>query len=100
MLSARWIDLGEHTHSFCRAPQSRERADETPRRRRCASGEKFTQTLKIKTFVGTSPTAGKTQVWTALITTLMLRLKQWTWLETPFAVPPDPPGPEQVVMAF
>jgi hypothetical protein len=84
------------------------------------------QNLKIKTFVGTSATAVKTQVWTALITMLMLRLMQlksrwgwsmsnlvallrmnlfthwdlWAWLNNPFAVPPDPPGPEQVVMAF
>ena len=84
------------------------------------------QTLKIKTFVGPSPTAVKTQVWTALITMLMLRLMQlksrwgwsmsnlvallrmnlfthrelWAWLDNPFAVPPDPPGPEQVIMAF
>lgn len=76
--------------------------------------------------VGTSPTAVKTQVWTALITMLMLRLMQLTsrwgwsmsnlvallrmnlfthrdlsaWLDNPFAVPPDPPGPEQVIMAF
>jgi hypothetical protein len=84
------------------------------------------QNLKIKTFVGTSPTAVKTQVWTALITMLMLRFMQlkskwgwsmsnmvallrmnlfthrnlWAWLDNPFAVPPDPPGPEQVAMAF
>jgi len=41
------------------------------------------QKLKIKTFVGTSPTAVKTQVWIALITMLMLRLMQlksrWGW---------------------
>jgi hypothetical protein len=68
----------------------------------------------------------KTQVWTALITILMLRLMQlksrwgwsmsnlvaplrmnlcthrdlWAWLDNPFARAPDPPGPEQVVMAF
>ena len=87
------------------------------------------QNLKIKTLVGTSPTAVKTQVWTALITMLMLCLMQlksrlgwsmsnlvallrmnlfthrelWAWLDNPFAVPPDPPdppGPEQVIMAF
>ncbi len=34
------------------------------------------QNLKIKTFVGTSPTAVKTQVWTALITMLMRRFMQ------------------------
>ena len=84
------------------------------------------QNLKIKTFVGTSPTAVKAQVWTALITMLLLRFMQlksrrgwsmsnlvallrmnpfthrqlWAWLDNPFAVPPDAPGPEQVVMAF
>ena len=24
----------------------------------------------------------------------------WAWLDKPFAVPLDPPGPEQVAMAF
>ena len=96
---------------------------------RCAvelSFKALTQNLKIKTFVGTSPTAVKAQVWTALITMLMLRLMQlksrwgwstsdlvallrinlftqrelWAWLDNPFAVSPDPPRPEQVIMAF
>ena len=84
------------------------------------------QNLKIKTFVGTSPTAVKTQVWTALIAMLLLRFMQlkakwgwsmsnlvallrmnlfthrdlWAWLDNPFAVPPDTPAPEQVSMAF
>jgi hypothetical protein len=84
------------------------------------------QNLKIKTFVGTSPTAVKTQVWTALITMLMLRFMKlkakwgwslsnlvtllrmnlfthrdlWAWLDTPFAVSPDPPGAQQVAMVF
>jgi Domain of unknown function (DUF4372)/Transposase DDE domain len=82
--------------------------------------------LKIKTFVGTSPAAVKTQVWTALITMLMLRFMQlkaqwgwslsnlvallrmnlfthrdlWAWLDNPFAVPPEPPGERQVAMVF
>lgn len=34
------------------------------------------QNLKIKTFVGTSANAVKTQVWTALITMSMLRFMQ------------------------
>lgn len=80
--------------------------------------------LKIKTFVGTAPTAVKVLVWNALIT-MLLRLMQlkprwgwsksnlvallcvnqfahrifWTWLDTPFAVPRDLPGPALVVMA-
>ena len=84
------------------------------------------QNLKIKTFVGTSPTTVKTQVWTALIAMLLLRFMQlkakwgwslsnlvallrmnlfthrdlWAWLDNPFAVPPDTPGPQQVSMAF
>jgi len=41
------------------------------------------QNLKIKTFVGTTSTAVKTQVWTALIAMLMLRFMQlkskWGW---------------------
>lgn len=84
------------------------------------------QNLKVKTFVGTSPTAVKTQVWTALIAMLMLRFMQlkarwgwsmsnlvallrmnlfthrdlWAWLDEPFAVPPQPSGPQQVAMTF
>jgi len=74
------------------------------------------QNLKIKTFVGTSPNAVKTQIWTALIVMLLLRYLQlssrigWSlsnlvallrmnlfthrdlrsWLNDPFGVPPDP----------
>lgn len=74
------------------------------------------QNLKIKTFVGTSPNAVKTQIWTALIAMLLLRHLQlssrfgWslsnlvallrmnlfthrdlmTWLNAPFATPPEP----------
>ncbi len=84
------------------------------------------QNLKIKTFVGTSSTAVKTQVWTALITMLMLRFMQlkarwgwslsnlvallrmnlfthrdlWAWLDNPLAVPPDTPEQRQVAMVF
>ena len=74
------------------------------------------QLCKIKTFVGTSPNAGKTQVWTALIAMLLLRCLQlkakfnwvlsnllallrqqlffhrdlWAWLDEPFQPPPTP----------
>ena len=74
------------------------------------------QNLKIKTFVGTSANAVKTQIWTALISMLLLRYLQlssrfgWSlanlvallrmnlfthrdlmaWLDQPFATPPDP----------
>jgi hypothetical protein len=74
------------------------------------------QNLKIKTFVGTSANAVKTQIWTALISMLLLRYLQlssrfdWSlanlvallrmnlfthrdlvaWLNQPFATPPDP----------
>ena len=74
------------------------------------------QNLKIKTFVGTSANAVKTQIWTALISMLLLRYLQlasrfgWSmanlvallrmnlfthrdlmaWLDEPFAAPPDP----------
>lgn len=73
------------------------------------------QNLKIKTFVGTSANAVKIQVWTALIALLLLRYLQlkarfawslsnlvallrmnlfthrdlWTWLQQPFAPPPE-----------
>ncbi|HVO71958.1 MAG TPA: IS4 family transposase, partial [Aggregatilineaceae bacterium] len=72
------------------------------------------QNLKIKTFVGTTPNAVKTQIWTALIAILLLRFLQmssryhWSlsnlvallrmnlfthrdlraWLDAPFLVPP------------
>ena len=72
------------------------------------------QTLKIKTFVGTSANAVRTQVWTALIAMLVLKYLQlkstfswslstlaallrqqlffyrdlWVWLDDPFAAPP------------
>ncbi len=84
------------------------------------------QNLKIKTFVGTTSNAVKTQVWTALITMLMLRFMQlksqwnwslsnlvallrmnlfthrelWPWLNDPLGVPPDPAAPNQIGMAF
>ena len=72
------------------------------------------QTLKIKTFVGTSANAVRTQVWTALIAMLVLKYLQlkstfswslstlaallrqqlffyrdlWVWLDNPFQAPP------------
>jgi len=80
------------------------------------------QNLKIKTFVGTSPNAVKTQIWTALIAMLLLKYLQlrsrrgwslsnlvallrwnlftyrdfWAWLENPFDTPPIEPPPEQL----
>ena len=83
------------------------------------------QHLRIKSFVGTSPNALKTQIWTALITLLLLRYMQfcsrcdlplcrlvsllrlnlfsyrdlWAWLDDPFEVPPEPP-PAQLELAF
>jgi hypothetical protein len=79
------------------------------------------QNLKIKTFVGTSANAVKTQIWTALISMLLLRYLQlsskfgWSmanlvallrmnlfthrdlmaWIEQPFAAPPDPPDTQE-----
>jgi len=84
------------------------------------------QNLKIKTFVGTSANAVKTQIWTALISMLLLRYLQmssrfgWSlanlvallrmnlfthrdlmaWLDQPFATPPDPQDNPQAVLAF
>lgn len=84
------------------------------------------QNLKIKTFVGTTSNAVQIQVWTALITMLMLRFMQlksqwgwslsnlvallrmnlfthrdlWPWLNDPLGVPPDPAAPNQIGMAF
>jgi hypothetical protein len=74
------------------------------------------QHLKIKTFLGTSENALKTQIWTALIAILLIKYLQfksrtqwalcrlvallrlnlfsyrelWKWLEDPFELPPEP----------
>lgn len=84
------------------------------------------QNLKIKTFVGTSVNAVKTQIWTALISMLLLRYLQmisrfgWSlanlvallrmnlfthrdlkaWLDQPFATLPDPQDNPQASLAF
>ena len=85
------------------------------------------QNLKIKTFVGTSANAVRTQIWIALIAMLLLRFLQqssrfdWSlsnlvallrmnlfthrdlmaWLDQPFAVPPDPQvTPPQATLQF
>jgi hypothetical protein len=84
------------------------------------------QNLKIKTFVGTSANAVKTQIWTALICMLllrylllrsrfgwslsnlvaMLRMNLFThkdlhaWLDEPFQNPPDPLLDGQAAMVF
>ena len=78
------------------------------------------QHLKIKTFVGTSPNALKTQIWTALIAVLILKYLQfrsqcnlplcrlvallrlnlfsyrdlWNWLDDPFETLPKLPDPQ------
>lgn len=83
------------------------------------------QHLKIKTFVGTSPNALKTQIWTALITVLLIKYMQfkskcwlplcrlvallrlnlftyrnlWAWLDDPFETPPEEP-PVQLELVF
>ena len=84
------------------------------------------QNLKIKTFVGTSANAVKTQIWTALIAMLVLRYLQlrstfhwslsnlvallrmnlfthrdlWAWLDQPFEVLPVPYEPEQLPLTL
>lgn len=84
------------------------------------------QNLKLKTFVGTSPNAVKTQIWCALISMLLLRYLQlrsrfgWSlsnlvallrmnlfthrdlnaWLDDPFQIPPDEPLSRQARLAF
>ena len=85
------------------------------------------QNLKIKTFVGTSSNAVRTQIWIALIAMLLLRYLQqsskfgWslsnlvallrmnlfthrdlmTWLNLPYTTPPDPQVRQpQAVLAF
>jgi IS4 transposase len=80
------------------------------------------QYLKIKTFVGTSPNAVRTQIWTALIAMLLLRYLQlcsrfgwslsnliallrwnlftyrdlWSWIHDPLQTPPLEPPPSQL----
>lgn len=84
------------------------------------------QNLKIKTFVGTSPNALKTQIWTALIALLILRFLQlkstfgwslsnlaallrmnlfvhrdlWSWLNEPFESPPELPQTAQLELTL
>jgi hypothetical protein len=83
------------------------------------------QHLKIKTFIGTTANALKTQIWTALITILLIKYLQfrskcgwalcrlvallrlnlfsyrnlWDWLNNPFDVPPEQP-PYQLGLAI
>ena len=83
------------------------------------------QSLRVKTFVGTSANALKTQLWTALIAMLLVKYLQlkssfgwslsnlvallrqqlfvyrdlWTWIDDPFQPPPIPTGlPEQLIL--
>jgi hypothetical protein len=82
--------------------------------------------LKIKTFVGTSENAVKTQIWTALIAILLLKFMQmksswqwslsnlaamlrfnlltyrdlWEWLDDPFGVPIREPDTIQLTLAL
>ena len=85
------------------------------------------QNLRVKTFVGTSPNAVHIQIWTALISILLLRYLQlnatfpwslsnlvallrqqlfvyrdlWTWINSPFEPPPGlSSAPEQLSLAL
>lgn len=84
------------------------------------------QNLRIKTFVGTSKNALHTQIWTALIAILLLKIlalasqrnwslstlvaflrwnlftyrELWTWLDHPFQPPLEPPGVQQQLPLF
>jgi hypothetical protein len=84
------------------------------------------QNLRIKTFVGTSANAVMIQIWTALITLLLLKYlafrsryrwslsnliamlrynlftyrELWAWLDSPYEVPPIIPYGEQLVLGF
>jgi len=84
------------------------------------------QNLKIKTFLGTTPNAVKTQIWTALIAMLLLKFLQlkssfgwslsnlaallrmnlltyrdlWAWLNCPFETPVIEPKPAQLPLEF
>ena len=83
------------------------------------------QSLRVKTFVGTSANALKTQLWTALVAMLLVKYLQlkssfgwslsnlvallrqqlfvyrdlWTWIDDPFQPPSIPTGlPEQLIL--
>ena len=82
------------------------------------------QQLKIKTFVGTSPNAVQIQIWTALISILIIRYLQfrsqfhwalsnlvallrlnlftyrdlWQWINRPFDTPPETPPDVQLLL--
>lgn len=84
------------------------------------------QNLRVKSFVGTSANALKTQIWIALIAMLLLKYLQlrarrgwslsnlvallrhqlfvyrdlWTWLEQPFEPPPLPVGAQATQLAL
>ncbi len=84
------------------------------------------QNLRIKTFVGTSENALYIQIWTALISILILKYMQfrskfgwslsnlvallrwnlfihkdlWTWLDNPFGEPPDKKVDTQLLLPF
>jgi hypothetical protein len=84
------------------------------------------QNLRIKTFVGTSANAVMIQIWTALITLLLLKYlafrsryrwslsnliamlrynlftyrELWVWLDSPYEVPPIIPYGEQLALGF
>jgi hypothetical protein len=84
------------------------------------------QNLKIKTFLGTSANAVKTQIWTALIAMLLVKHLQmkskhkwslsnliallrmnlfshrdlWAWINQPFCPPPEPVVNDQGVLEF
>lgn len=84
------------------------------------------QSLKIKTFVGTSANALMIQIWTALIALLLLKYMTfcsrfgwslsnliamlrynlftyrnlWEWINNPYEVPPIIPNGEQLALGF
>ncbi len=84
------------------------------------------QNLRIKTFVGTSANALKTQIWTALIAVLLLKYLKfrstfawsvsnlvamlrynlftyrnlWAWIYSPYETPPVVPMGEQLELGF
>lgn len=84
------------------------------------------QHLRVKSFVGTTANALKTQIWTALITLLMIKYLRfrskvgwsmsnliamlrfnlftyrdlWKWLQDPFTIEPTGPPPDQLELVF
>jgi IS4 transposase len=131
-VSSRWIDATRFCgHSARRGPGHLAAATVAEVYKQRWAIELFfkalKQSLRIKTFVGTSANALKTQIWAALIAMLLIKCLQlkatlgwslsnlvallrqqlfvyrelWVWIDHPFQAPEPPPAlPHQLAMAW